>query len=159
MITQYNILHQRLLAEWANVKAAAAKAQAAYASTGPFNVDATALSLHGFYSGLERIFEWIARQIDMSLPDGPAWHREILSQMTLDVPGIRPPVLKETTAKHLAPFLGFRHIVRNLYAWELEQNKVEQLIEQLPETVQAVESDFETFGRFLEVAGRADEIT
>lgn len=157
MITPYHVLHQRLTAEWANVRAAAEKAQAAYAEGGAYNVDAAALSLHGFYSGAERILEWIARQVDGALPQGPAWHRELLGQMTLDVPGVRPPVLQKATAKQLEEYLGFRHVVRNLYTWELDTTKVKQLINRLPHTLPAVEKDLETFGRFLEAASRADE--
>jgi hypothetical protein len=145
------------MAEWTNVRAAAEKAQAAYAEGGAYNVDAAALSLHGFYSGAERIFEWIARQVDGTLPQGPAWHRELLDQMTLDVPGVRPSVLQKVTAKQLEEYLGFRHVVRNLYTWELDTTKVKRLIKRLPHTLQAVEKDLETFGRFLDAASRADE--
>ncbi|HHB90550.1 MAG TPA: hypothetical protein ENK60_04510 [Anaerolineae bacterium] len=30
-------------------------------------IDATALNLHGFYAGIERIFEWIATDVDTIL--------------------------------------------------------------------------------------------
>lgn len=157
MITPYHVLHQRLTTEWTNVRAAAEKAQAAYAAGGAYNVDAAALSLHGFYSGAERILEWVARQVDGSLPQGPAWHRELLGQMTLDVPGVRPPVLQKATAKQLEEYLGFRHVVRNLYVWELDTTKVKRLIKHLPSTIQAMEKDLAAFGRFLDAASRADE--
>lgn len=159
MITQYHILQQRLITEWANVRAAAEKAQAAYAEGGAYHVDAAALSLHGFYSGTERLFEWIARQVDGSLPQGAAWHRELLQQMTLNVPGVRPPVIQSATAKLLEDYLGFRHVVRNLYTWDLEPAKVKRLIERVPETIQALEADLDSFGRFLAAASQADEET
>jgi hypothetical protein len=157
MITQYHVLHRRLLTEWANVRMAAAKAEEAYAEGGRYNVDAAALSLHSFYGGIERLFEWVARQIDGTVPQGSAWHRELLQQMTLDVPGVRPPLLQRSTANLLEEFLGFRHVVRNLYTWELEPEKVARLVALLPETVQAVETDLEEFGRFLDAASQADE--
>lgn len=157
MITSYHILRQRLVTEWINVRAAAEKAQAAYAEGGAYHVDAAALSLHGFYSGTERILEWIARQIDGALPQGPAWHRELLEQMMLDVPGVRPSVLQKDTVKQLEAYLGFRHVVRNLYTWELDTTKVERLIKHLPHTLQAVETDLEMFSRFLAAASHADE--
>ena len=37
-------------------------------------LDSVALNLHSFYSGLERLFELIARHIDCSIPDGETWH-------------------------------------------------------------------------------------
>lgn len=158
MITQYRILHQRLIAEWANVRKAAEKAQAAYAEGGAYKLDAAALSLHGFYSGAERLFEWIARQVDGALPQGPSWHRELLGQMALNVPGIRPPVLQNATVKLLEEYLGFRHVVRNLYVWEMDPAKVKRLIERLPQTIQAAEKDLTAFGRFLDEASRADQV-
>lgn len=135
MITQYQVLQQRLRTEWMNIQIAADKAQAAYAAGGAYNVEAASLLLHGFYSGVERLFEWIARQIDGTLPQGASWHRELLQQMTLDIPTVRPPVLEKPTAKMLEAYLGFRHIVLNLYAWELETIKVDQLIKRLPQVV------------------------
>lgn len=35
--------------------------------------DAIALNLHGFYSGVERIFYEIARVVDQAVPQGPHW--------------------------------------------------------------------------------------
>jgi len=42
---------------------------------------ATAYDLHGFYGGLERIFEAVASMIDGSVPGGESWHRDLLQQM------------------------------------------------------------------------------
>jgi hypothetical protein len=67
MITQYHVLRQQLVTEWANGRPAAQKAQAAFVEGGAYHVDAASLSLHGFYSGTEWLLEWIARQIDASL--------------------------------------------------------------------------------------------
>ena len=33
-------------------------------------LDSVALNIHGFYSGLERLFELIARRVDQVSPDG-----------------------------------------------------------------------------------------
>ncbi len=44
-------------------------------------VDSVALNLHSFYSGLEKIFELIARHVDQTLPKGDTWHRDLLQQM------------------------------------------------------------------------------
>ena len=39
------------------------------------------LNLHGFYSGLERIFQRIASAIDSSVPSGANWHQDLLNQI------------------------------------------------------------------------------
>lgn len=157
MIRRYQILQQRLLAESHSVQQAATKAQVAFAAGGEFRIDAAALNLHAFYSGVERLFEWIARQIDGSLPQGPAWHQDLLAQMTLNVPGLRPPVIRQTTAAALREYLGFRHIVRNLYAWELDEEKVERLLGLLPAALEALDTDLMQFSQFLAQASLADE--
>ncbi len=58
-------------------------------------LDSVALTLHGFYSGLERLFEMIARRLDQSLPSSEVWHRELLFQMGREIQGVRPAVISE----------------------------------------------------------------
>jgi len=53
-------------------------------------LDSVALNLHSFYSGLERIFELIARHIDGSFPKGNTWHHDLLIQMAEDLVDVRP---------------------------------------------------------------------
>jgi len=52
-----------------------------------------ALNLHAFYSGIERLFELIARDIDQCVPDGEMWHRDLIKQMTKEINGVRPAVV------------------------------------------------------------------
>ena len=54
--------------------------------------------LHDFYTGIEHVFEKIAPELNGGLPAGPAWRRELLGNMTLDLPGVRPPLLRVDTA-------------------------------------------------------------
>ena len=49
-----------------------------------YYLDTVALNLHGFYSGMERIFELIAAAIDGARPKGENWHQTLLKQMTLE---------------------------------------------------------------------------
>jgi len=58
-------------------------------------IDSIALNLHGFYSGLERIFELIVRQVDQNEPYGNLWHRELLKQISHDMQDIRPAVISQ----------------------------------------------------------------
>jgi hypothetical protein len=44
-------------------------------------VGTLALNLHGVYTGVERCFEEIARQLDETVPSGTDWHRRLLRQM------------------------------------------------------------------------------
>lgn len=43
-----------------------------------YYLDSVALNLHGFYSGLERIFELITATIDNARPKGENWRQALL---------------------------------------------------------------------------------
>ena len=73
--------------------------QQALAATDDYYVDATALNLHGFYAGLERLLEIIADGVDQAKPAGAHWHDDLLRQMAAEVPGVRPPVLSQETPR------------------------------------------------------------
>ncbi len=120
-------------------------------------ISATALHLHAFFTGLERTFEEIAKQVDGAVLGGAAWHAELLNQMTLDLPGLRPPVLDQATADQLDEYRRFRHRVRNVYAMNLLPERMTSLVSGLPDTVAAVLSALEGFCDFLEQLARADE--
>jgi hypothetical protein len=124
-----------------------------------YYLDSVALNLHAVYSGVERIFEWIGRDFDGGLPQGATWHRDLLMQMTLSIEEVRPAVLHRSTAEILGEFLRFRHLVRNLYTWNFEAERLSELIRQLPVALAALSQDLDKFGRFLDEASHADEHT
>ena len=89
--------------------------------------DSVALNIHSFYSGLERVFEKISSVVDGALPQGINWHQELLSQMALEIPNIRPAVISEKTRVLLEPYRGFRHVVRNVYTYKIMPEKMKPL--------------------------------
>lgn len=87
---------------------------------------AVSLGLHGIYSGLEKIFEQIARDVDKSLnKQSERWHKDLLEQMTTALPNIRPAVIDEPTFHALEKYLSFRHVVRSNYAYKLEPERID----------------------------------
>ncbi|CAA9280150.1 MAG: hypothetical protein AVDCRST_MAG77-4330 [uncultured Chloroflexi bacterium] len=113
-------------------------------------VESVALNLHGFYSGVERLLELIARHIDRAVPGGDAWHQELLSQMTREVPGVRPAVLSADRAVSLNDLRRFRHIVRHLYTVHLDPERMRPLLSALPALWDEVRADLLAFAEFLE---------
>ena len=89
-------------------------------------IDAAALNLHDFYSGLERIFYQIATTVDGNLPNDREWHRDLLQQMQTDLPDWRHPVLSAEVGQAIDGFLRFRHVVRNVHAIQFDPDRVEQ---------------------------------
>ena len=112
-------------------------------------LDSVALNMHAFYSGLEKLFELIAEHIDGLLPEGAAWHRDLLSRMAEDLPGIRPAVISKEIARELDQYRRFRHLVRNVYATNLKPERIYDLVENLSETWSRLSAELRAFSEFL----------
>jgi hypothetical protein len=110
-----------------------------------FVVRAGGSILHDFYTGIEKIFESIAEEIDHRIPLGEEWQSELLRQMTLDVPGLRPPVISAGTEKKLREYLGFRHLFRKRYGFELDWQKLKKLLLGLPQIRTQLEKEIGKF--------------
>jgi hypothetical protein len=120
-------------------------------------LNSLALNLHSFYNGLERIFETISRRLDPTFPSGERWHRHLLEQMGQEIPDVRPAVLSEESIERLDEFLAFRHRVRNLYTFNLEAERLHELLERLPAAWQRVKEDIEAFRSLLQQAASGEE--
>lgn len=127
--------------------------QRAQQSNDDYYLDSVALNLHTFYSGLERIFELIASRVDESKPQGDHWHQDLLRQMAIEIPRVRPRVISPETRDRLEAYRGFRHVVRNVYTFNLNPLRIEPLVAELPATFASVESDIARFLQFLEAEG------
>ena len=155
----YRAVALRIRQELVALQAVSDRARGAWAeATGggaDYHVDATALNLHGFYAGLERLFVIVAERIDESLPTGANWHQELLQQMSAELPGVRPAVVSSTSAADLERFRGFRHVVRNVYAYVLDPRRVGELVDALPSTFAAARSELAEFADALEAIARS----
>jgi len=107
-----------------------------------------ALKLHNFYTGCERIFRLVASELNGALPSGYDWHRRLLDRMCSEREG-RPAVLTSETAQHLEKYLAFRHVVRNIYGFELDPEQVERLVAGYPLVWGLFESDMRRFVNWL----------
>jgi hypothetical protein len=112
--------------------------------------DGVALNLHSFYTGIEHILEDIARTLENSMPSGSGWHADLLTQMSGEIEGVRPAVISRETRNRLDEFRGLRHVVRNVYAFNLRSARLDELIVDLPDCFQSVQGDLLNFAKFLE---------
>jgi hypothetical protein len=79
-----------------------------------------AVNLHGYYTALETLCERIARQLDENVPSGPTWHVDLLPQMQIEIPGLRPRVIDPAVIDDLHELRKFRHFFRNAYVLEFD---------------------------------------
>ena len=111
-------------------------------------LDGVALNLHGFYTGVERLFEDIARETEEGIPTGPDWHQSLLLQVSAEIPGTRPPAITQETRYCLDEYRSFRHLIRNIYT--LRPDRLKELAEGLRACYEAVVHDLRAFTSFLE---------
>jgi len=115
-----------------------------------FYLDSVAFNLHSFYSGIERIFELIAEEIDKEVPKGQRWHKDLLDQMSFELPEIRPAIISKKTKEELIEFLSFHHLVRAIYTFEINSKRLERLVSRIQETFNDFKNDLDYFLLFLE---------
>jgi len=119
-------------------------------SSDDYYLDGVALNLHGFYGGLERLFERISVLVDDARPAGSDWHQTLLNQMAQEVPGVRPAVISESTRARLDAYRSFRHVARNIYTFNLDPIKLTDLVAQAPGCFAQVQAELLAFADLLE---------
>jgi uncharacterized protein YutE (UPF0331/DUF86 family) len=61
----------------------------------------------------------------------------------------RPAVLTPETAKRLEEYLAFRHVVRNIYGFELDPRRLDNLLKNYDQTWSAFQQDIQQFLEWL----------
>ena len=103
-----------------------------------------ATDLADIYRGIENIFLRIARAVDMHVPTGSRWHKNLLAQMAEQRPE-RSPVISEHTCFQLEDLLDFRHKVTNIYGRELKYEKTIPHAKSIDDLFTRVSQDLNTF--------------
>jgi hypothetical protein len=81
-------------------------------------------------------------------PSGFDWHQRLLQRMTV-AQQERPPVISVETAQRLKEYLGFWHVVRNVYGFDLDIDWVARLIQTYPAVWQQFEQEMQAFIAWL----------
>lgn len=103
-----------------------------------------------FYMGVEKIFRTVAEEVNGGLPRGEAWHKKLLTGMAIEHKGIRPAVISPGLLTALIPFLGFRHVVRQAYGFQLDAEKLAVLEKSFQPTWKKFAREIKRFCVFLE---------
>ncbi len=111
--------------------------------------ESLALKLHNFYTGCERIFQKIADDINGGVPRSFDWHRRLLKSMSLEIDNVRPPLISRETERALEEYLAFRHVVRNIYGFEIDSERLGRLVKRLNKTFGSFKADVGGFLTFL----------
>ncbi|MBI1948902.1 MAG: hypothetical protein HYS27_24660 [Deltaproteobacteria bacterium] len=108
-----------------------------------------AVALHAWYTGVETILERTARALDREVPEGERWHRELLAQASVEVPGLRPAIVPAALTPDLAELLSFRHFFRHAYGILLDPVRIGALLDALARVEPHVGAALDAFDAFL----------
>lgn len=91
--------------------------------------------LHGLYGGVENLLKLLLVGKGVALPEGPAWHRELLDLAAAH------GLLSQPAAEGLRRHLAFRHFFLHAYPVHLRGDRMELLVETAPTVYAAVRAD------------------
>ena len=106
-----------------------------------FYLDSVALNLQSYYAAVENIFTHIAGNIDKKIPQGIGWHKALAEQMSTPIKNLRGAVISKKTKSSLDEYRAFRHVVRNVYAFNLNPAKIKPLVANLNKITKMLEKD------------------
>lgn len=100
------------------------------------------------YMGIEYIFKQIALDVDLRLPDGIKWNKELLRQMT-QPHDERPPVISKKTSEELQEYLVYHHYYYDIPSDEQDFEKAKHLARQIGDVFYNFNKELDTFIAFL----------
>ncbi len=121
-----------------------------------FFEELTAKKLVEVYNGIERIFNRIAREVDMHTPSGRHWYNDLLEQMA-ERRAERPYVISQKTLRRLKTLLDFRHKANNIYSDELIYEKAEKHAKRIAQLFAHVSEELDAFIAFFTETHESDE--
>lgn len=101
--------------------------------------------LHDYYCGLEKIFMHVAKSFGQSLPTGNQWHKELIEEMTLSIPGVRTALLSKKALVKIDELRGFRHVFRNAYGFSIDPVREQVLLNNLPDISNSINKEIKLF--------------
>lgn len=108
-----------------------------------------AYQLHNLYSAYEDMFKEISATFENNIDRSSGFHKYLLTRMKLSIQGIRPNVISNENYEILGELLGFRHVFRHAYNYNLSPQKINLLREKILSAYPAIKQDIAIFKTFL----------
>ena len=106
--------------------------------------------LHDFYVTVENTLKIICSEVEEKLPECSNWHVLLLKQASYEIPEVRPAIISKVTMDKLDKYRAFRHVFRNVYGYNLDAERIKELLLELTETVDLFTEDIKNFMKLLE---------
>ncbi len=106
--------------------------------------------LHVIYGLFENLLRRVATLFGNHVADRERWHAQLLRRMTLDVPGVRPPVISGELYESLDELRRFRHLFRNAYVLNFDPDRLTIVLQRASRIEPLYRRDIERFLQFLD---------
>jgi hypothetical protein len=90
--------------------------------------EAAAFHLARAYNAAEAATLRVARAFENSVKQDGGWHANLLRRMTLEIPGVRPPLFDSAALETLMEMRAFRHAFRHAYDLQIRPDRIEALL-------------------------------
>ena len=107
-------------------------------------MSACAMVLHSFYNGIEKMMVLLFKHYDGNLTIGSKWHTELLDRSFVSDES-RKQFFSDELHEPLEEYLKFRHFVRHSYGFQLEWERMEELVNGINTTWETVKENINNF--------------
>ena len=122
--------------DWSFVEQQLATARSVEPEHGGPEAAYVALALDHAYQAFESMLVRLDRALGLPPRSGDRWHIEILEDARVSLPGLRPPVYPDGTARDWMALLRFRHFLRHAYSVELDPDELRGIASRLERAVE-----------------------
>ena len=91
----------------------------------------------------------VADELNGGIPRGENSRRQLLHDMAIAIPDVRPAVISVDLEEDLAEFLRFRHLFRTVYGFVLQAERLRELEDKLPDVLPRFAKEVRVFTRWL----------
>ncbi|MBN3033482.1 MAG: hypothetical protein JW873_05240 [Candidatus Saganbacteria bacterium] len=99
----------------------------------------TAVFVHNFYNGIENILKQILKSKNIILGNSENWHKELLES------SFSKGIISRELADKLYEYLTFRHFFIHSYGFKLDDDRLLQLANDIPQVWSDFLSSIETY--------------
>jgi len=107
-------------------------------------MSAAALLLHSFYNGIENILKLIIKFYDTEIPNDTKWHTELLERAFVPNEN-RREIFNIELREKMEEYLKFRHFVRHAYGFQLDWERMEDLVLGIENNWEKVKNNLNVF--------------
>jgi hypothetical protein len=107
-------------------------------------LQAAAMILHSFYNGIENILVLIFKGNNEALPGGSKWHMDLL-EAAFSKTTNRKAIFNNDLQPSLEEYMKFRHFVRHTYGFQLQWDKMIDLVNNLSDMWNKIKEDLNVF--------------